>query len=245
MRVWEPFLSERDKKIFGSAGFGNRMGLGDHPALLIIDVNYDFCGHKREPIEKSVELWNHSCGEAAWDAIPYIQKLIRAFREADLPIIYTTTADVREDGFEWGTWKNKDKRLMEPSKLPEYPKNEIVREIAPGEKDIVIKKIKPSAFHGTPLLGHLIYLGVDSLLVCGTTTSGCVRASVIDGFSHNFKVAVVEEATFDRGEASHAINLFDMHQKYADVISTEEALIYVDRIKQKSLEERAKGGSQA
>ena len=225
MPIWDEFLSERDRKIFGQAGFGKRVGFGSLPALLIVDVNYDFCGHKSEPIEESVTLWNHSCGEEAWAAIPHIQRIIKAFREANFPIIYTTTADMREDGFEWGIWKYKDGRIMEKTKLPEFPKNDIVQEITPDlKKDIVIKKLRPSAFHGTPLLQFLVDMKVDSLMVCGTTTSGCVRASVVDAFSYNYRVAIIEECTFDRGQASHAINLFDMNQKYADVVSIDEAV---------------------
>jgi maleamate amidohydrolase len=224
MAVWDAFLSERDKRIFNQAGFGRRMGFGKKPAFLIVDVNYDFCGHVSEPIEESVKNWNHSCGEAAWDAMPHINRVADAFRAADLPVIYTTTPDTRSDGFEWGYWTLKDNRILEGTKVDGYPKNEIVREIAPQEKDIVIEKIKPSPFHRTPLLEYLIRLNVDSLFICGTTTSGCVRATVVDAFAYNYRVSVIEECTFDRGEASHAINLFDMNQKYADVISVQDAL---------------------
>jgi nicotinamidase-related amidase len=105
-----------------------------------------------------------------------------------------------------------------------------VREIAPSASDIVIKKLKPSAFHGTPLVGFLNDLHVDTLLICGTTTSGCVRASVIDAFSYNFRVGVIEECTFDRGKASHAINLFDMHAKYADVVGIDQVLDYLESL---------------
>ncbi len=81
--------------------------------------------------------------------------------------------------------------------------------IAPQRGDVVIAKAKPSAFFGTPLLSYLIAWQVDTLLVAGGT-SGCVRATVVDAFSYNFLVSVVAEACFDRGQASHAINLFDM-----------------------------------
>ena len=101
-------------------------------------------------------------------------------------------------------------------------------QIAPSPQDIVIYKHKPSAFYGTPLSGFLNDLGADSLLVTGTTTSGCVRASVIDAFSQNMRVTVVEEGCFDRSQASHAVNLCDMHAKYADVIGIEKVLKFVD-----------------
>jgi nicotinamidase-related amidase len=85
-------------------------------------------------------------------------------------------------------------------------------------------KPKPSAFFGTPLTSHLTLLGADSLIVVGTTTSGCVRASVVDAFSHNYRVAVVEDGCFDRSQASHALALCDMDAKYADVVSSDEVL---------------------
>ena len=129
------------------------------------------------------------------------------------------------------TWKNSrtDEDVTAP-KTTGFNRdgNEIMDEIAPSPQDIVIYKHKPSAFSGTPLSGFLNDLGADSLLVTGTTTSGCVRASVIDAFSNNYRVAVVEEGCFDRSQASHAINLCDMHAKYADVVTTEDALSYVD-----------------
>jgi nicotinamidase-related amidase len=108
--------------------------------------------------------------------------------------------------------------------------NDIMDEIVPSAQDIVIRKIKPSAFYGTPLQAFLNDLGADSLVVTGTTTSGCVRASVLDAFSNNIRVVIAEEACFDRSQASHAINLCDMHAKYADVVPVDEALDYIDTI---------------
>ena len=96
--------------------------------------------------------------------------------------------------------------------------NEIVAEIAPQPQDIVVKKQKPSGFFGSNLISYLNLLQCDSLIVAGTTTSGCVRATVIDAFSYNIRVAVVEDGCFDRSEASHAIALCDMHAKYADIV---------------------------
>ena len=89
--------------------------------------------------------------------------------------------------------------------------NAVVDEIAPGPRDILIQKQKPSAFYATPLQSYLTLLGCDSLLVAGATTSGCVRATVLDAFSSNYRVAVVEDACFDRSQASHAVSLCDMH----------------------------------
>ena len=102
--------------------------------------------------------------------------------------------------------------------------------IAPGPKDIVIKKQKPSGFFGTNLASYLTLLGCDSVIIVGTTTSGCVRATVVDAFSLNYRVILAEEGCFDRSEASHAVSLCDMHAKYADVVSTAEILSYFDQL---------------
>ncbi len=104
---------------------------------------------------------------------------------------------------------------------------QIVKDIEPKDDDLIIEKKKPSVFFGTPLMSYLHDWGVDTLLVCGVSTSGCVRATVIDAFSYNFSLGIVEECTFDRGQASHAINLWDMHAKYADVITLEDAKAYL------------------
>ena len=93
----------------------------------------------------------------------------------------------------------------------------------------MLKKDKPSAFFGTPLLSYLVLLGCDGVIVTGTTTSGCVRATVLDAFSHNYRVTVVEDACFDRSQASHAISLCDMHAKYADVRPATDTLGYLEQ----------------
>ena len=231
-RIWNEFLTERDKQVFEKSGFGAEAGFGEKPALLVIDVSYNFCGDKREPILGSIKNFHNSCGEYAWDALPHIRKLIDKCHEKGIPVIYTT-GTVREDGWDAGGWAWKNSRTDEDVTAPKTTGfnrdgNDIMDEIAPSPQDIVIYKHKPSAFSGTPLSGFLNDLGADSLLVTGTTTSGCVRASVIDAFSNNYRVAVVEEGCFDRSQASHAINLCDMHAKYADVVTTEDALSYVD-----------------
>ena len=101
---------------------------------------------------------------------------------------------------------------------------EIFEAFAPEEGDAVFRKERASAFAGTPLAAHLNELDVNSLIVCGESTSGCVRASVVDAYSAGFHVTIVEECVFDRSELSHKVNLFDMHHKYADVMVLEEVL---------------------
>jgi nicotinamidase-related amidase len=106
-------------------------------------------------------------------------------------------------------------------------RHEIVAEVAPIAGEVVLRKAAPSAFFGTLLAAHLLHLGVDTLLVAGESTSGCVRASVVDGCSYRLRMMVVEECVFDRHMAAHAINLFDMHTKYADVVSLSDTEHYI------------------
>lgn len=229
--IWNQFLTERDKAVFAAAGYGARGGFGKRPALLVIDVNYAFCGDKPEPITESVKRWRNSCGEDAWVAMPYLRALIGKAHAKGLPVIYTTGVR-REDGWDGGSWLWKNNRGSERPKVPvtNTDGNEIMAEIAPAPQDIVIHKQKPSGFFGTNMASYLQLLGADSVIVTGTTTSGCVRATVLDAFSLNFRVAVAEEGCFDRSQASHAINLCDMHAKYADVVKTAEVLSYFDML---------------
>jgi nicotinamidase-related amidase len=101
---------------------------------------------------------------------------------------------------------------------------DFMAEIAPVEGDILLPKKHPSAFFGTPLTSYLVDLGVDTLIVTGCTTSGCVRGTVVDGFAYNFRAIVPHDCVYDRSQVSHAVNLFDMSEKYADVMSCDELL---------------------
>lgn len=226
-KIWDAFLTEEDKAVFKAAGYGARGGYGERPVVLVIDVSYGFTGEKDEPILESIKTWPNSCGQYAWRAIPHLQELLTTARRKGLPVIYTT-GGFRDDKWDYGSWSWKNGRTDDWNGGPtNRDSNAIVDEIAPQPTDIVIHKIKPSAFHGTPLKSLLTLLNADSLIVTGTTTSGCVRASVIDAFSENYRIALVEEGCFDRSQASHAINLCDMNAKYADVVPASEVLDYI------------------
>ena len=228
-RIWDQYLTDRDKQVFAASGFGARAGFGKRPALLVIDVSYGFAGDKPEPILESIKRWSNSCGAESWDAIARIGELRSAFHDRKMPVIYTTGV-TREDGWDIGSWGWKNNRVQEsvPRRDQNLDANEIVAAIAPAPQDIVILKQKPSGFFGANMLSYLTLLGCDSVIVTGTTTSGCVRATVIDAFSNNFRVAVAEDACFDRSQASHAINLCDMHAKYADVMPAAEIIAHIE-----------------
>ena len=233
-RIWDAFLTERDRQVFAASGFGAQAGFGTRPAIVVVDVTYNFCGDRREPILESIKRWPNSCGEDAWDALPRIGRLTAAGRAKGIPVIYTR-GTMRDDGWDGGSWWWKMARLDETGakvtrRRADVDGNQIMAAIAPQPQDIVIEKLKPSGFHGTPLASFLALLRADSLLVAGTTTSGCVRATVIDAFSENYRVAVIEETCFDRAQASHAVSLCDMHAKYADVVTLDAALAHIESL---------------
>jgi maleamate amidohydrolase len=228
--VWDKFLTERDKAVFAAGGFGARAGFGQRPALLVIDVSWSFCGEQPEPILDSIKKWRTSCGAESWVALDYIKALIDKAHIKGLPVIYTTGTS-REDGWDNGSWRWKSSRRDRDRATPKaVDGNDIVAMIAPAPQDILIRKRKPSGFFGTDMASYLTLLGCDSVVVVGTTTSGCVRATVVDAFSLNCRVAVAEEGSFDRSEASHALSLCDMHAKYADVVKTAEVLAFFDSL---------------
>lgn len=226
-RIWDKFLTERDKAVLGAGGFGQHAGFGKRPALLIIDATYGFCGDRPEPVLEAIKRWPGACGMAAWDAIPVIRSLVDACHAKGVPVIYSTGIK-RPDNWDSGSWRWKVAAEKGPAPSPRH--DQIVDELAPAPQDIIVTKRKPSAFHGTDLTAFLNLLGCDSLIVTGATTSGCVRATVLDSFSLNYRTILVEDACFDRVEASHALNLCEMHAKYADVVASEEALAHIDEL---------------
>ena len=214
-RPWDGVIPEEEQAIYRKTGWGTPTGLGKRPALLVIDVQYRSMGDAPMPIDEAITTLPTSCGEYGWRAVPHIAKLLATFRDMRAPILYPYVAP-----------KGPQNRGQFELKVPGVmgiPKHgyDFVTEVAPAQADILIPKFQASAFHGTPLTSHLIGLGVDTVIVTGCTTSGCVRATVIDACALNFKVVVPEDAVYDRSQTSHAVNLFDMASKYADVMPTE------------------------
>jgi hypothetical protein len=113
-RIWDKFLTGRDKAVFAASGYGARAGFGKPPALRVVDVNWAFCGERPEPILESIERWRFSCGEESWVALEYIKSLIEAARAKGLPVIYTT-AERRPDDWDAGSWWWKSTRSDEAS----------------------------------------------------------------------------------------------------------------------------------
>jgi nicotinamidase-related amidase len=220
MRWWEEVFSAEDRGAYESFRRDAPQPRGRHPLVLVVDVTRAFCGEPGQSLPESVRTWPTSCGPAAWEAIPHIRRLIETARGTGVPVAYTT-AQPGADRFYGGTVKGEAGTLGSPMARPGA--QDIPAEITPGDGELVLAKPKASAFFGTALLAHLHRRRADCLIVCGTTTSGCVRATVVDGFSWGYPVFVPEEAVFDRSRLSHAVNLFEMNAKYADVITVDDA----------------------
>ena len=213
---------------YEAAGFGRPAGLGKRPGLLIIDVQYRTVGTQPMPFEQAVEEFPTSCGEVGWDAVKNIATILGLFREKNWPVLYPHVAPKRS--YDSGRLGAKVPGIMN---VPEQA-YDFVEDVAPRDGDVLVPKRHPSAFFGTPLTSYLVDADVDSLVVTGCTTSGCVRASVADAFSYNFRVSVPNDAVYDRSPVVHEVNLFDMAQKYADVASTADVLAALEPIEARS-----------
>jgi maleamate amidohydrolase len=222
---WDGIISENEQKAYRASGFGRATGLGSRPALLIIDVQYRTVGTKPLPFWEAIKEFPTSCGDVGWAAVRNIAPLLQLFRQRGWPVLYPYVSP--KESFDKGRLSDKVPAIMNIAQKG----YEFVAEIAPGESDILLPKKHPSAFFGTPLASYLINAGADSLVVTGCTTSGCVRGSVVDAFAYNFRVLVPHDAVYDRSATSHAVNLFDMASKYADVMPTQDALKALGAIK--------------
>jgi len=215
---WAPAIGPEVQRRYAAAGFGKPIGLGRRPALLVIDVQYRTVGNTPKPFDEALADYCTACGQAGWDAVARIVPLLELFRARNWPVIYPHVAP--KGAHDAGRLGAKVPAIMDiPAKGYEF-----VADVAPTEADLLVPKKHPSAFFATALVSHLIDLGVDTLVVTGCTTGGCIRSSVVDAFAYNFRVLLPHDACYDRAEVIHQVNLFDIGQKYADVMSTDEAL---------------------
>jgi maleamate amidohydrolase len=233
-RIWDEFLTPQDKLASTTRG-DRRFGFGERPALLMIDLYRWVFGDRPQPILEAIRDWPSTCGLAGWEAVPHIQRLLGAARAAGIPVIYSKDTDL--DGSAVIGWAKSARGEAPSAPSPLSPAmadrrrrmNDIIDEVAPLPGELVITKAAPSVFWGTPLLGQLTARRIDTIIVTGESTSGCVRSAVVDGCTNRFNMIVAEECVFDRTQASHAINLFDMNQKYADVLPVDEIIEYLAR----------------
>lgn len=216
-------IPDEDKNaLLGKYRSGNapRMELGKKPALIVVDMTNTFV------------LDDYPTGFSA-TGIPCaknIKTLIDLCRKSSVPIIYTigVSGDDQSYRIERGRWSDKSSSFL-PKEIRDRG-NEVYHLLRPQTGDVVIPKAKPSAFFGTQLVSILNYLATDTVIVTGMVTSGCVRATVIDSFSYNYKTVIPEECVADRSQISHKVNLFDMDLKYADVVRLPDVIRYVERL---------------
>lgn len=227
-RPWDAFITDRDREVYAKSGFGGRVGLGERPALLIIDAQYRTTGESRVPIEQAMEEYATACGEDAWNAVDRIVVLRAFFREQGWPVMYAQGE--RANTTEGARYTDKIPSLAADYNRPGSRGAQIVEPLAPLPEDVIIYKRFPSIFFGTNLITQLVNHGADTLVVVGCTTSGCVRSTVVDGMSYGFRCIVPEDCVWDRGQASHAINLFDIAQKYADVMPLDQLVAALQRL---------------
>ncbi|MEM1190393.1 MAG: isochorismatase family protein [Pseudomonadota bacterium] len=183
--------------------------LGDRPALLLVDVIESFTD-PRSPL-----------GSQANDVVSACGVLLSAYRKRSLPVFFTTVV-----------YDSDDQATVFRARLPALnvlqrgsAASAVDSRLAPLAGELLVEKHYASAFFGTDLAGRLRSAGADSLMVTGLTTSGCVRATVVDALQHDFVTWVPREAVGDRNADAHEANLHDMHAKYAEVVSIEDALV--------------------
>ena len=215
---WPTAIGGQDEARYARAGFGRPGGLGARLAVLVIDVQYRTTGRARVPIDEAMREYPTACGDRAWAAVDRITGLLAAARSAGVPVLFPHVAP--KDATTPGGYARKTPTLASPD-LAAY---DFVAEVAPRPGESLVPKDHPSAFFATGLTTRLVQAGVDSLLIAGATTSGCVRASAVDAFSYGFRVGVVADAVFDRVDAVHEVALFDLAAKYADLLSADEAV---------------------
>jgi nicotinamidase-related amidase len=225
MREWERIFPEDERRMYEKAGYKGKDSFGRNPALLVIDVITGFTGTRPMEVMEAIEEFPTSCGKVAWEALPKIQKLLQACREANVPVIYSTSDPDFKAAFGNATKRGVDATDFEKlaTQFPDM--------IKPQEGEFIVRKARASAFFGTHLITYLVRKNIDCLLVTGTSTCGCVRGTVLDGYSYGYPVFLVEECVFDRSRTSHLVNLYEMNAKYATVIQLSEALNYVEQLK--------------
>lgn len=206
MYIWDDVISEAEREMLQANVTLN--GYGETCALLIVDMNYSF-------VDSAFPM---GAGEAGRPAVQCVGELLAIAREKGLPVFYTTS-QWRENAIERGLWK----RTPGVNEGLRHPKTyEIVNELKPLPTEPVVIKYAPSAFHGTNLINMLVRNRVDTVILTGMATSGCIYATAMDAFSYGFKVVVPQEGVADRSPTSHKVTLFNIHMKYGDVVKAED-----------------------
>lgn len=198
-------MSEKD--IYERQRLGGSVGKGHRTALIVVDFVNGF-------IDPEI-FGGGNCLDAAEASVGVLSE----FRDRGLPIVFTRIV-YAEDGSDVGVWCEKAPRLRELT--DSNPASHVIGILKPRAGEYVLRKTQPSAFFDTNLGSVLRSKNVDAVAVIGATTSGCVRATVVDAVSGNFRPSVVADCVGDRAKAPHEANLFDMEQKYANLVHSRD-----------------------
>ena len=202
-------MAQDRSEIYRNAGLDGRLGFGRSPALLIVDMQYGFTDPDASPLATAMD-----------EELAHIRRLVDACRPRNLPVVFTAIGFEPGHHADGGLWVEKSPSLRHLERGTRLV--QVDERIPRTPDDVVIIKQYASAFFGTSLASLLTSRGVDTLIVTGCTTSGCVRASVVDAVSYGFRPIVPREAVGDRAREPHDANLFDMDKKYGDVMSVDE-----------------------
>lgn len=226
MTSWDTYLSAADRETLRRGSWSGRLGFGERPALLLIDVQKYMVGERGKPDGD----YPFSCGEVGWKAVDQAARILAAMRAGGHTVVHMRVV-LSRDGSDWGNMGRKiGCREGENVYLAGSTGAEFIDQVAPLPGEPIIEKRKASAFFGTPLAACLIDRRIDTVIVVGGSTSNCVRATVVDASQLNYRVIVPREAVFDRIPVSHEIGLFDMDRSFADVVGTDDVLAYLKRL---------------
>ncbi len=216
MAIWDDVIPEHERRLYAKGGMGQgTIGFGERAGILVVDMTYGF-------VDSAFPMGH---GETGWPAVAAIRRLLDRARPLGVPVFYTL-ARPGESACERGLWKGGGAVANPGMRDPKA--NQIVQEIAPMPGEPVVAKTWPSAFFGTGLPSYLIYHRIDTLIVTGMVTSGCVRGTALDAFSYNYRVIVPQECVADRGQTSHKVALFEIHMKYGDVMPLDEVIAHLE-----------------
>jgi nicotinamidase-related amidase len=228
MHVWDDLLPEIDRQVIAAAGYGKERPLGNAPVLTVIDPQYNYVGEDL-PILESIRKYPTGVGHDAYQALPNLVALVRAFREKKRPVIFTTVAP-KESFLPFSISGRVHADRKAETLVAGHKGTEIVEALRPLPGELVVDKAFASAFLGTPLSTILTLQCIDTVVVCGGTTSGCVRGTAVDAAGLGYHVVVVEDAVFDRIQLSHRANLLDLWMKYANVFPTQRVVDWLASI---------------
>ncbi|MDA8081021.1 MAG: isochorismatase family protein [Actinomycetota bacterium] len=225
MSKWEEVVPKSEREIYDLAGFGQSARWDGKPALVVVDALWSFIGHQPVDVLEAIKEYPTACGKPGWDGMEKIAIALDYFRVASLPVVYVCADGSFQDAYGPTT------RTRKPVSRQDKAAFEIPEIIAPLAGEPIVKKTKASGFFRTSLDVLLHRIGVDTVLLSGCTTSGCIRATAVDSHSLGFETVLLEDAIWDRSWFSHAVSLYELSMKYASVVTVDDAMSQIEKFK--------------